>query len=178
MIKRSIYLSLSLFILSLGLTCLYLFSPNEKGYKKFLSQSKKQKVEYKHPIYRNCTKKDIWYTKGDQRLKLHIENKTSNLFLHINGNKLQMIEEMRDIFIQTQDFMHGEKSARNFHAKHGTYNYNSKMFLTNDAFIEIFRKDNTSPFITGTANEVSISLKQKQPRINAKHFNAKIHQPN
>lgn len=142
------------------------------------------------PFSQNRTnvQKDIFLNQNNSRVHFRIFAENSFLTLTEKKENIEITENLKNIKCLIQDKIsfnseknHFEQQLRYFTAKNGTYLYPSHKFLTDTINLSFFDLpgnvlpddiDLFTPTLKGFAKEVSFTLIDKYPEINASHFRA------
>jgi len=188
------FISLSLFFL-ISIFLFKIFSIKNEDIQKYhqtLHQQTSYKFLQREPIHqkRENVQKDIFILQNNSRLHFKIFSTNSTLFIVEKQNKIELKENLENIKCLMQDKIEFfpqknsfEQKIRYFTAKTGTYLYPSNKFFTDSIKINFFElPGNTlpedinsfTPYLKGSAKDVSFYLSDKSTKLNAEHFKASV----
>ncbi len=153
------------------------------------SPTEKPMISYSEQL-REGVCKEIWYQEGDTPLYYRIESDDSELFFFHQNGQIEVVEQLSGVHCIMQEKLYFEKEQpmqliRYMKAENATYNYNTQLFVAEDAHIWRFRIEGhepvqsivgLSPLMEGEAETVEFTIKGKQLDFSAHRFRAKVNE--
>ncbi|HRW58016.1 MAG TPA: hypothetical protein P5048_00165 [Chlamydiales bacterium] len=130
--------------------------------------------------YRQNVQKDIYAANEHSRLHHTLKSKNSFLSIAQKNEKIDLQENLSDFFciIQESSDIHQVKFIT---AEKGTYSFPSQKFYCENIFLEFYKVpekellpqfQSFSPFLKGSAKDLSFKLSKKVPEFEASNFKA------
>jgi len=138
---------------------------------------------------RKQVRKDIWISEpNNQRLQTRLDSETSILTLQPNGSHLEIVEDLFDIRCWSQEKAYTSGSTpmyqmRFLEAKEGSYKHRTQTFKASNTLLSLYRipglflitnLQHHQPFLSGQAEEVSLSIQHGTPHFEALQFKAAL----
>ncbi|MBS3904003.1 MAG: hypothetical protein KGZ39_01585 [Simkania sp.] len=183
---------------TLTLAVLWLFAWPKKSdcsaYQLFAHQSR-QAASHSAPLCQNRLKvcKDIWFAEeGNQRLHYRIESASSSLTLEPKAKHIDVIERLEQMRCWMQDKLLTGTAQRNvsqqtryFTAREGTYHFLSQQLIADKATLSLYRMPGDtlpdigcmpeySPFLSGEAKRIALTVAGNTPTFQAYEFKAAL----
>jgi hypothetical protein len=194
MFYKIISFSLFLLLISFGATyfyCVRLREGDESHYRQLVRESielRSKRALERHPArqLRKDVQKDIWTTNGKERSHFRLKSEGSDLLILQRKDKFEATEHLQNLECCLQeevDVSENRQQLRYLSAKEGTYFFPTHRFLAQAVRLSFFRIGGielppswpaTSPFLRGTASEVSFSAAGKSPTFTARRLQAQL----
>jgi hypothetical protein len=175
MFKAVILLLGALLVITLGIV---IFPIKERDYVLYDELLKSSNPETNEPNLsysqqrREGVSKQIWF-EDDSPLYCRIDSEESELFFFRQNNKVEVIEQLGEVYCLMQEdlYYEGEKPmqhVRYLEAKRASYNYNSHLFVAEDVKLWKYQLEGHAPPTTiedriplmrATAHSVEFTLK-------------------
>lgn len=166
--------------------CYIYFKPHPLS----LSHSEQELLQSKTGMQtRSFVQKDLWIAQSSsERLHDRIESKESLLLLRPHQETMEIIETLQDVRGWVQERKQGEgplgiQQVRYFTAQEGTYLYREQKFQAAHVQLSLYKLpesfpfawiERRTPFLSGSAEEISFTLQEGAPRFQAYHFTASL----
>lgn len=191
--NRALFASFLLVFIAVGVIYTFLIQlhPEDSlSYHKLVQASaelRSHKALEKEPAhqFRKGVQKDIWMTKGENRVQFKLNSAESHLILSQNKKKLEAVEHLSQIKCLMQESIDPTTSTqqlRALDAKAGTYYFPSHRFTADTVHLAFYQSpglelpsslEMEQPFLTGIAQQTTFSMSDKQPHFKARFL--KIH---
>lgn len=189
-----IVIGLSLFLSALLIACLILpiTEKDRKTFHELLESSnpgQKTLLTFSEQAREGVTK-ELWYTRENDPLNVHIESKHSELFFFQQEGSIEVIEQLEGITSLMQEELYYDDGkpmqlVRYMEAKRATYNYNTQLFIAEDAKLWKYRApgheplqnvSGLSPLMAGAAQTIEFTMKGRDLCFQAHRLNATFHE--
>ncbi|MCC5832402.1 MAG: hypothetical protein JJU12_05095 [Chlamydiales bacterium] len=129
--------------------------------------------------------KEIWYQEKDP-LYIRIESADSELFFFHREGRIEVVEELESVVCLMQEELFYEEDKpmqhiRYMEAKRASYNYNTQLFVSEEAKLWKYRLqghdpvlsvEGETPLMSGTADRVEFTFRGKQLDFQAHRLKA------
>lgn len=192
MFKKQLAIFLTLFSIAALILALLIFPLTDKDratYQELLKSSTSQErplLSYSEHV-REGVLKEIWY-QDETPLYIRINSDDSQLFFFQQEGQVEVVEQFENVHCLMQErlFYEGGKpmqEVRYMDAKRACYNYNTQVFIAQEAKLwkyrlaghePILNVNNQKPTLSGVAHTVEFSIKGKNLDFKAHRFRAKF----
>lgn len=178
-----------------GYSLLQLSAPSDQdrqAYHELIAQSDNQQslkkdAEGKTRQQRTHVTKDLFITKGNERLQMRLHSASSDLLYEQHGDQGEITERFEDLHCLLQDaFLGAEKQKiRQIDAKKGLYYYKTQKLIAEGVEMVHFiapgngltaYSNSCTALMKGTANQVEISLDDPHQTLRAQGFQATLNE--
>jgi len=191
MFRSAVRLSSFLALLCTTLWISYLCMDAKEAYHHLRQKIPQKTAEKTAQQMRKHVRKDLWVSgENHQRLHSRMDSDLSFLnFLPGDGQSIDVVEELGPTrcYLQEKIYTLGQapvQQLRFLQTQKGTYQYRSQTFHAVETLLSLYRIPGTSlplhlqrytPFLQGTAQKATFSLKEGTPLFEANGFQASLH---